>query len=86
MNPSLTEPITIVLLCVIAGITLGMAFTMIGLLRGDRRVRAEAAKWMAAADSGRAARRQQDTQMDELHTAVQQLQKPPSPPQDPSHG
>jgi hypothetical protein len=85
MNHQLSNPLTIFLLCVIAGITVGMAFTMVGLLRGDRRVREEAAKWMAAADAGRASRRTQESKVDELHQAVQQLRRPPSPPDDSAH-
>lgn len=85
MNPSLTEPGTIVLLCLVGGFIVGLHITLLGLLRGDARVRAEAAKWAAAVGGGRQARTTQDTQMAQLRQAVEQLKAPPTPPQDTPH-
>jgi hypothetical protein len=85
MNPSLAEPATIVLLCLVGGFIVGLHITLFGLLRGDTRVRAEAAKWAAAVGGGRQARMAQDTQMAELRRAVEQLKTPPKPPQDTPH-
>lgn len=82
MNPSLTEPGTIVLLCLVGGFIVGLHITLFGLLRGDARVRAEAAKWTAAVGGSRQARTTQESQMAELRRAVEQLQSP-TPPQDP---
>jgi hypothetical protein len=85
MNPALTEPTTLILLCIVAGFILGLHITLFGLLRGDARVRAEASKWMAAADAGRAPRRAHDAQMAELHQAVQNLKASSKPPENPPH-
>ncbi len=85
MNPSLPEPATLVVLCLVAGFIIGLHLTLFGLLRGDSRVRQEAAKWTAAVSGGRTGRAAQEAQMAELRRAVEQLQTPPTPPQDPPH-
>jgi len=80
MNPTLTEPGTIVLLCLITGFVVGLYLTLLGLLRGDRRVHEESAKWVKAVGGGRAGRAEQDAQLEALHKAVQQLRSPDSTP------
>jgi len=85
VNASLLEPGTVVLLCLVAGFIIGLYLTLFGLLRGDSRVRQEAAKWTAAVSGGRTGRAAQDAQMAELHRAVEKLKAPPTPPQDPPH-
>ena len=85
MNLSLTDPATVLILCLLAGFVVGINATLFGYLRGDKRVRAEAAKWAAAADAGRTTRATQAAQMAELHQAVQNLKKS-APPEDPAHG
>ena len=56
MSPSLQEPATLVVLCLVAGFIIGLHLTLFGLLRGDSRVRQEAAKWTAAVSGGRTGR------------------------------
>lgn len=79
------NPATIFLLCVIVALVVGLNLTLFGLLRGDRRIRLEAAKWTVAADGGRAARHSQQSQLDELRRAVEQLQTPTTRRDDPPH-
>jgi len=85
MNPSLLEPATLVVLCLVAGFIIGLYLTLFGLLRGDSQVREEAAKWTAAISGGRTGRATQEAQMAELRRAVEQLQAQATPPQDSPH-
>jgi hypothetical protein len=85
MRLSLTEPATLLILCLIVGFVVGLNATLFGYLRGNPRVREEASKWAAAADAGRSTRATQAAQLAELHQAVEKLQKPAPGSDDPPH-
>jgi len=70
---------TIIIIVVIVGFVLSVNFTLIGLLRGDKRVRAEASKWGLAVGGGRQAQANANAQAEALHAAVAALQATPVP-------
>jgi hypothetical protein len=73
MPSILSDPKSILVLCLVIGFVIGVNLTLFGWLRGDRRVQAEAAKWTKAFGGGGTARRAQTDQLAELHQAVARL-------------
>ena len=84
MSQLLSDPQALVVICLLIGFVLSINLTLLGLLRGDKRVQSEAAKWARAVGGGRAGQRRQSSQYDELRRVVAALEAPPAsePPPD----
>jgi hypothetical protein len=77
MSTLFKNPVALIFVLCLAGLLIGQAFTLIGLARGDRHVREEAAKWSQALGGGVAGRKRSDAQLNDLHQAVESLKQPP---------
>ncbi len=86
MKDLLSNPQGLLLLCCVGGLIVGLNLTLVGLLRGDARVRFETSRWASAFTGNRTARRQQEADYAELHKRVSGLgppeggQEPQEPP------
>lgn len=78
MRQLLANPAAIIIICLIVAFVLSVNLTLFGLLRGDKRVRDEAAKWARAVGGGTAGQRRQAAEYDELHRVVAALKSPPA--------
>jgi hypothetical protein len=74
MPAELSDARSIVILCLVIGFILSVNLTLFGLLRGDRRIRAEASKWTSALGGGAASQKTQSAQLADLRRAVEQLE------------
>lgn len=89
MKNLLSDPQGLLVLCCIGGLIVGLNLTLIGLLRGDPRVRLETSRWTSAFTGSRTARRQEEANYAELHQRVAKLNQPPGgeqPPRPPADG
>jgi hypothetical protein len=73
----------IIVIALIVLFVLSINVTLLGLMRGDKTIRAEASKWGLAVGGGQKAQRQNDANADALHAAVTDLQPPPPDPNTP---
>lgn len=76
---------TIIVIALVVGFVLSVNFTLFGLMRGDKRIKAEASKWGLAVGGGRQAKASQDAQMAALHSAVESLKATPPSADTPTH-
>ena len=84
MKELLANPASLIIVCGVVALVVGLNLTLFGLLRGDQRVRAEASKWTKPLTGAPEARRRQEAQLDELHKLVQDL--PPTHTGQPGSG
>ncbi len=88
MKSLLSNPQGLLLLCCVGGLILGLNLTLLGMLRGDSRVRLETSRWASAITGNRDVRRQQDADYAQLRQRVSELgprpdgEHSPKPPTD----
>ena len=84
MDQILSNPRGLIIVCCVLAFVLAVNASMLGLLRGDKRLERQASRWTKAFGGGADVRRQRAAEAAELHHLINQL-KDEQPTQDPPH-
>ena len=83
MPSNLANPSSLVAICLVAVLVIGVNLTLLTVLRRNARGESDAKKWLQAFEGGRAGQRQQNAKLEELHHAVSQLPRAPTSSESP---